>query len=138
MDNALATDGYYFSSEPFLAHPTIEATQLACLLDINQGRETILEARMIDDASIFQLALIGSLQIMDQHQRPISCQQLRQLPLDQLCEQKLTDRGWTVAQRPQFCWLSQQQPIGSCSQSISTCAATELNNLRSIIQQLAA
>lgn len=134
MDHALATDGYYFSSEPFLAQPTIEATQLACLLGISHGSETILEVRSIDDTNVFQLALIGSLQILDQQQQPVSYEQLRQLPLDQLCEQQLSDRGWTIDQRPKFCWLFKHQPIGSSSQSISTCAITELNHLRLLIK----
>ena len=57
MDHALATDGYYFSSEPFLAQPTIEATQLACLLDINYGSETILEARTTNDTNCEHFSL---------------------------------------------------------------------------------
>lgn len=137
MDHALATDGYYFSAEPFLQRERIEATQLACLLDINHETEIILEARTLADSSVYQLALTGSLAIIDRHNQPISCQQLRTLPLDQLCDEGFEERGWSVIQRPQFHWLQQQLPLGHGYSTIRSCAIEELNRLRLLLQQAA-
>ncbi|MEH6650145.1 MAG: hypothetical protein V7707_09000 [Motiliproteus sp.] len=137
MNHALATDGYYFSSEPFRQGQQIEATQLACLLGINHETEIILEARNVVDSSVYQLALTGSLSIIDRHHQPISCQQLRTLPLDQLCEERFEERGWSLIQRPQFHWLQQQLPLGHGSRTIRTCAIEELDHLRSLLLQAA-
>jgi hypothetical protein len=139
MDYALATDGYYFSTEPFQDQQQIEATQLACLLDINADSltEVILEVRVIEDTSRFQLALSGPLHIIDQQQRPVTCQQLRQLPLEQLCEKQLISRGWTIVKRPHFVWLNRQQPLDYRATTIQTCAVDQLNSLRLLLQQAA-
>ncbi|MEH6473218.1 MAG: hypothetical protein V7752_18425 [Halopseudomonas sp.] len=139
MDNALATDGYYFSSEAFQAQTQIEATQLACLLGTNTDTqaEVILEVRSMDDDTDFQLALTGQLRVIDSHQTPISCEQLRQLPLDQLQEQQLTESGWTITERPHFAWLKQRKPLGYGFNSIQTCAIDELNSLRTLLQNQA-
>jgi len=136
MDDALATDGYYFSSEVFQHQPQIEAIQLACLLGINADTqaEVILDARSMRDDTRFQLALTGQLQVLDPNQQPVSSEQLRQMPLQQLQEQELTKLGWTIIQRPCFSWFKQQQPLRYYSNSIQTCAINQLQSLRTLLQ----
>ncbi len=136
MDYALATDGYYFSSEAFQSQPQIEAIQLACLLGINADTqaEIILDARSLHDDIHFQLALTGQLQVLDPDQHPVSSERLQQMPLQQLQEQELTKRGWTISQRPCFSWLKQQQPLRYQSTNIQTCAINQLQSLRSLLQ----
>ena len=135
MDYALATDGYFFSAEPFSRQTQIEATQLACLLGCNQelSAEVILEAHSLEDGTDFQLALTGELHLEDRLKRRISQGQLRELPLDQLSEAQLTARGWTLIERPYFVWMKQQQPIGHTATQIETCAIDELNSLRQLL-----
>ncbi len=138
MDYTLATDGYYFSCELFQQQQQIEATQLACLLNSNDDSQTevILEVRQMEGTGRYQLALSGPLEIIDQQQRQVTCQQLRQLPLDQLCETQLSQRGWSILKRPHFVWLNRQQPLNYHSTSIRTCAIEQLNSLRLLLQQL--
>jgi hypothetical protein len=136
MDNALATDGYFFSSEPFLYQPYIEATQLACLLgcsDSNQA-EVILEARSLDQTeATYQLTLSGTLEVHDQDNRKIDLEKLRQLPIEQLSEQQLQEKGWTINKRPSFVWLKQFKPLNQGNNRIYSSAFDQLNQLKEIL-----
>ncbi len=136
MDYSLATDGYYFSSEAFQSQTQIEAIQLACLLGINEDTQTevILDVRSIHDDICFQLALTGKLQVLDLDRIPVSHEKLQQMPLQQLQEQRLSQIGWTIAERPCFSWLKQQKPLRNHSNFIQTCAINQLNSLRSLLQ----
>lgn len=135
MSYSLATDGYYFSPEAFQSQTHIEAIQLACLLGINEDtqREVILDVRSLHDNNLFQLALAGQLRVLDPDQLPISNSQLQQMPLQQLQEKELTKRGWTIAQRPYFSWLKQQQSLSYYSNNIQTCAIHQLSSLRRLL-----
>ncbi|RDE24892.1 hypothetical protein DV711_04730 [Motiliproteus coralliicola] len=134
-DFALATDGYFFSTEPFHQHDQIEAIQLACLLasDTDHQFEVILEADALD--SRYQLALTGELRIEDQNHRAIDQQLLRELPIEELRADKLQQRGYRLVKQPRFCWMKQQQPIGQPQDSISVCAAAALDSLRQLLSQ---
>jgi hypothetical protein len=135
-DSALATEGYFFSSEPFLSQPYIEAIQLACLLgsDSAERDEVILEVRAVDNDTTYQLALSGRLRIQDQHQHPVDHDQLRQLPLDQLNEQQLERMGWIISEKPRFIWLKQLQPLNQGYSRICSCALEQLAQLKELLQ----
>lgn len=135
MSYSLATDGYYFSSEAFQSQTQIEAIQLACLLGINEDtqREVILDVRSLQDNNFFQLALTGQLRVLDPDLLPISSSRLQQMPLQQLQEKELTQRGWTIVQRPCFSWFKQQQSLSYDFSNIQTCAINQLNSLRTLL-----
>lgn len=136
-DFALATDGYFFSTEPFHQHQYIEAIQLACLLGSNtdQHVEVILEAESLTDKCCYQLALTGELCIQDAQQQPVCLERLQKLPLEELCTAQLIKNGWNLVKQPRFRWLKQQQPFGQAYDSIEACAAAALDNLRHQLHQ---
>lgn len=135
MDNALATDGYFFSSEPFISQAYIEAVQLACLLGANQEQqhEVILEACLLDQSNCYQLALTGNLQVVDQCGQIITAEQLRHLPLEQLNEQQFIQKGWIIREQPRFVWFDQLEPLNRGYNRICSCAVEQLTQLKLLL-----
>ncbi|WP_421862425.1 hypothetical protein [Motiliproteus sp.] len=136
-DFALATDGYFFSTEPFHQHDQIEAIQLACLLGSNTEYhlEVILEAESLADQSRYQLALTGELRIEDQQHHSVSLEQLRELPLEELRAERLQEKGYILVKCPRFSWFKQHQPLGQPCDNITACAAEALECLRQQLNQ---
>ncbi len=135
VNDALSSDGYFFSPLPFNQTEQIEALQLAIVLGVNEevDAETILIAHCGIDHNDYQLAIVGQLQIVDSQGNLVDAQSLREQPIEQLSETQISARGWKVVSRPYFIWLKGTTPL---DRSRSNCIFANVGDQLRTLQTL--